>query len=191
MFNPLVGDAIQGTIEAVGQAAGVRFTVNITNLPSQAEYGPFNWHIHTLPVPTDGNCTATMGHLDPQNVGELYMCDPAAPASCQVGDLAGKHGGKIATPDSFTTSFVDAFLSTDEGAPAFFGGLAFVLHTRNTTRITCANFERVGGAGNGTGGGNATASPTSTVGLPESTGAATPMAVGFGAMVAGLFVALL
>jgi hypothetical protein len=190
-FNPLVGDAVQGTVEAVGQAGGVRFTVSLSNLPSQAEYGPFNWHIHTLPVPADGHCTATMGHLDPQNVGELYMCDPATPAACQVGDLAGKHGGKIMTEDDFSTSFVDAYLSTQDGSPAFFGGLAFVLHTGNTSRITCANFERVGGAGNGTNGGNGTGSPTSTAGVPEYTGAAASVMAGFGAVAVGLLAALL
>ncbi|KAJ4329544.1 hypothetical protein N0V95_010197, partial [Ascochyta clinopodiicola] len=112
MFNPLVGDPIQGTVVAVGGPAGVEFTLNITNLPDQAAYGPFAWHIHALPVPGDGNCTATAGHLDPQNAGELYMCNTAAPANCQVGDLAGKHGGKIAAPGSFSTMFVDGFLST-------------------------------------------------------------------------------
>lgn len=191
MFNPLVGDTVQGTIEAVGTAEGVQFTINITNLPEQTAYGPFNWHIHTLPVPDDGNCTATMGHLDPQNAGELYMCNTAAPENCQVGDLAGKHGGKIMTEGNFSTSFVDNFLSTEKGSPAFFGGLGFVLHTGNTTRITCANFEAQGNntAGNGTSGGNATA--TSTGGAPEFTGAADKLTAGVAALVAGFAIALL
>ena len=180
MFNSLVGSPIQGTVTAVGTTDGVEFTVNITNLPSQAQYGPFPWHIHAMPVPTDGNCTATMGHLDPQNGGELYMCNTAAPETCQVGDLAGKHGGKITTEGSFSTSFVDPFLSTEQGSPAFFGGLAFVIHTGNTSRITCANFEAQDG-GNGTGAGNATATATSTstAGAPEFTGAAGRLAAGF------------
>jgi hypothetical protein len=191
MFNPLVGTTVQGTVMAVGTTDGVQFMVNITNLPAQAAYGPFNWHIHTLPVPDDGNCTATMGHLDPQNAGELYMCNTAAPANCQVGDLAGKHGGKIMTEGKFSTSFVDNFLSTEKGSPAYFGGLAFVLHTGNTTRITCANFEAQGNGttGNGTSGGNATA--TSTGGVPEFTGAAGKLSAGVAAIAAGFAVALL
>ena len=189
MFNPLVGDAVQGTIVAVGTAEGVQFTVNLTNLPSQAAYGPFPWHIHTMPVPSDGNCTATMGHLDPQDGGELYMCNTAAPQNCQVGDLAGKHGGKITTEGNFSTSFVDSFLSTVEGSPAFFGGLAFVLHTGNTTRITCANFEAKAGSGNGTAGGNATATSTSV--SPEFTGAAAKVAAGVAASVVGFAVVLM
>jgi hypothetical protein len=85
MFDPYVGTMIQGSIEAVGTDSGVQFTVNITGLPDQAQYGPFPWHIHTLPVPADGNCTATLGHLDPTNRGEYYMCDASAPETCQVG----------------------------------------------------------------------------------------------------------
>ncbi|KAF9700309.1 hypothetical protein EKO04_001937 [Ascochyta lentis] len=191
MFNPLVGDTVQGTITAIGTSSGVNFTVDISNLPSQAAYGPFNWHIHTLPVPSDGNCTATMGHLDPQNIGELYMCNTAAPATCQVGDLAGKHGGKISTPANFSTQFIDPFLTTQQGSPAFFGGLAFVLHTANTTRFTCANFvlQGNGTAGNGTSG-NFTS--TSTAGMPESTGGAARMtAGGVAVVVAGVVAALL
>jgi hypothetical protein len=82
-------------------------------------------------------------------------------------------------------------LSTREGSPAFFGGLAFVLHTGNTSRITCANFELVGGEANGTAGGNETASSTGSAGLPEYTGAAATVMAGFGAVAVGLLAALL
>lgn len=191
-YNPFVDSTVSGSIQAVGGPQGVSFSVNLTNLPSQAQYGPFAWHIHALPVPSDGNCTATLGHLDPTNRGELVMCDAALPATCQVGDLAGKHGGKITTNGSFATSFVDPYLSVQMGSPGFFGGLAFVLHTGNTTRITCANFEMVGG--NATGGANATTSmPSSTGSVPSQyTGAASnPVGGGVVALVGGLFAALM
>lgn len=84
MFDPYVGTVIRGSVQAVGTDSGVQFTVNLTGLPDQAQYGPFPWHIHALPVPADGNCTATLGHLDPTNRGEYYMCDAAAPETCQV-----------------------------------------------------------------------------------------------------------
>jgi hypothetical protein len=141
MFNNLVGTNVTGYIEGVGSSAGVRFTVNLQNLPSQPQYGPFNWHIHTLPVPANGNCTATMGHLDPTNRGELIMCDASAPETCQAGDLAGKHGGKIMTPNTFTTSFVEPYLTTAQGSPFSFAGLSFVLHSSNTTRLTVRRVE--------------------------------------------------
>ena len=55
------------------------------------------YHIHQLPVPSDGNCTGTMAHLDPTQRGELHACEAAAPQTCQAGDLAGKHGNITAT----------------------------------------------------------------------------------------------
>ncbi|USP82011.1 hypothetical protein yc1106_09285 [Curvularia clavata] len=193
-YNPYVNSTVSGSIEAAGSAQGVQFTVNLTNLPDQSQFGPFAWHIHALPVPSDGNCTATMGHLDPTNRGELYMCDATQPQTCQVGDLAGKHGGKITTQGNFSTQFVDPYLSVEQGSPGFFGGLAFVLHTGNTTRITCANFELVQG-GNGTGGGNGStgASPSSTQsgGAPEYTGAARKIEGGAMALAIGLFAAVM
>ena len=85
MFDPYVDTVIRGSVEAVGTDAGVQFIVNLTGLPNQARYGPFPWHIHALPVPGDGNCTATLGHLDSTNRGEYYMCDASAPETCQVG----------------------------------------------------------------------------------------------------------
>lgn len=185
-YNPFVDSIVSGSIQAVGGPQGVSFTVNLTNLPSQAQYGPFNWHIHALPVPDNGNCTATMGHLDPTNRGELVMCDPSQPATCQVGDLAGKHGGKIMTNGSFATSFVDPYLSVQMESPGFFGGLAFVLHTGNTTRITCANFEAVNG--------NATASvpsPTGSGTMPEFTGAAGKLEGSIAVLVGGVVAALM
>ncbi|KAJ4362504.1 Cell surface superoxide dismutase [Cu-Zn] 4 [Neocucurbitaria cava] len=193
MFNPLVGTVVQGSLMAVGGPSGVTFTVNITNLPPQAQYGPFNWHIHTLAVPADGNCTATLGHLDPTNRGELYMCDASMPATCQVGDLAGKHGGKIMTEGSFSTSFVDPYLSVVNGSAGFFGGLGFVLHSANTTRITCANFEMMGASGGGNASGTMSMMPSSTGtgAMPQYTGGVARVgAAGVGA-VGGAVVALL
>jgi hypothetical protein len=50
------------------------------------------YHIHDQPVPANGNCTATLAHLDPYQRGEDPLCDASAPQTCQVGDLSGKHG---------------------------------------------------------------------------------------------------
>lgn len=179
MFDPLVGTVVQGTVQAVGGPNGTTFTVNLTNLPDQAKYGPFAWHIHTLPVPANGNCTATTGHLDPTNRGELYMCEVAKPETCQVGDLAGKHGGKITTANTFTTTFVDPYLSTVPGTPGFFGGLGFVLHSMNTTRLTCANFVQVGGMNAS---GTAMMPSSTTSPMPAFTGVADTLSVGLGAV---------
>lgn len=47
MFNDLVGTTISGYIQGVGSPDGVRFTINLSGLPSQSQYGPFNWQAST------------------------------------------------------------------------------------------------------------------------------------------------
>jgi len=188
-FDDGTGSTIMGSIVITSSQnqPGVVVTANFTGFPSESEYGPFVYHIHTLPVPANGNCSATMGHLDPTDRGEYYPCVPGAPATCQVGDLAGKHGN--ITGSSFTATYSDAFLSTTPGNPAFFGDKSIVIHTANTTRLTCANFMLVTGTNStGTGmapkassagNGSSAAMPASTV--QSFTGSAAK-ASGFGAM---------
>jgi hypothetical protein len=71
-----------------------------------------------------------------------------APETCQAGDLAGKHGNITGT--ELMTSYQELYLSTTPGSPYFFGDKSLVVHTSNTTRLTCANFVLVEGGGNGT-----------------------------------------
>lgn len=100
-----------------------------------------------MPVPADGDCTKTLGHLDPYIRGDKPPCDFNIPQSCQVGDLAGKYG-KITT-DPFEASYVDYFASTVDGLGSFFGNRSIVLHLANSTRITCANFVKASPGGSG------------------------------------------
>lgn len=160
-FDPYTGTVISGTVTArsSSNSSGVVFTFDLSGFPDVATYGPFGYHIHDLPVPDDGNCTATLGHLDPTNRGELYLCDTANPQSCQAGDLAGKHGMIMAT--TFGASYAELYLSTTPGSPYFFGNRSIVFHTNNATRLTCANFVSSSSAG------NTTATPTT--GLPVPT----------------------
>ncbi|OAA62625.1 cytosolic cu zn superoxide dismutase [Niveomyces insectorum RCEF 264] len=132
------GGNAKGSIwaEARPDGIGVVFKVNFSNLPKTG--GPFTYHIHANPVPADGNCTSTGGHLDPFGREDDPACNSKLKQTCQVGDLAGKHG-KI-TSDPFNATYLDLFASTAPGNPAFFGNLSFVLHYPNKTRISCANF---------------------------------------------------
>ncbi|KAK4239716.1 superoxide dismutase [Achaetomium macrosporum] len=148
------GGNIQGEVTAVASTdgRGVQFTLKLSNLPKFDE--PLPYHIHVDPVPSDGNCTKTLAHLDPFIRGETPVCDKSAPATCQVGDLSGKYGAIPTDQDVFETSYVDLYASTLEGIGAFFGNRSIVFHYPNKTRITCANFERVEGSGSGSGSGS-------------------------------------
>lgn len=143
---------------------GVDISVDFEGLPDALLYGPFVYHIHDKPVPANGDCTATLGHFDPQNAGEYYPCIVTAPENCQVGDLAGKYGAIYAST-SFATEYSDPFLSTMPGNVASVAGKSIVIHTANTTRITCANLYPV--SMNGT-------MPTGT--MPTGTAAPMPSA---------------
>ncbi|TVY89896.1 Cell surface Cu-only superoxide dismutase, partial [Lachnellula willkommii] len=129
---------IQGSVAATANpnGIGVSISVSFSNLPTSG--GPFLYHIHDVPVPADGNCTSTLGHLDPFIRGETPACDATLPQTCQVGDLAGKHG-KI-EQDPFIATYSEDFASTSQGLGSFFGNRSFVVHFANKTRITCANF---------------------------------------------------
>ena len=98
------------------------------------------YHLHVEPVPANGNCTATKAHLDQYVRGEDPACDPALPATCQDGDLSGKHGKPAAA--SYSQTYVDKYVSLQEGVGSFFGNRSIVFHYANKTRITCANFAR-------------------------------------------------
>lgn len=50
------------------------------------------YHVHLHPVPSDGNCADTAGHLDSYLRGDSPPCNSAAPQTCEVGDLSGKYG---------------------------------------------------------------------------------------------------
>ncbi|ETS87522.1 hypothetical protein PFICI_01350 [Pestalotiopsis fici W106-1] len=138
---------VQGsiTVKTGANGVGVDYVVSFSNLPKEG--GPFPYHIHQSAVPSNGNCTATLAHLDPFVRGEDPVCNAEFPQTCQVGDLSGKYG-KI-TSDPFEATFHDEFGSLNIGSNASIQDRSFVVHFANKTRITCANFA-VSGYGNGT-----------------------------------------
>ena len=90
-FPNSITNVIRGRVVASSPFGGaVNYAINIANLPQGA--GPFEYHIHELPVPSSGDCMGTGAHLDPFQRGEQPPCDPSQPQMCQVGDLSGKHG---------------------------------------------------------------------------------------------------
>ncbi|CAD0107312.1 unnamed protein product [Aureobasidium uvarum] len=138
---------------------------NVLALTSSDMGGPFLYHIHDYPVPSDGNCTSTGAHVDPFVRGEAPPCDASSPATCQVGDLSGKHGKP--TNMTFSATYVDQYVSTVPGDGAFMGNRSIVIHFANKTRIACANFMDYT---NGTAGANVS---TSTNGSSIASGSST------------------
>ncbi|KAK3495669.1 superoxide dismutase [Neurospora crassa] len=134
------GGNIKGKVVAKSGdgGVGVQFNVEVSGLP---EGGPFTYHIHAKPVPENGNCTATGAHFDPTERGEDPACDKSKPETCQIGDLAGKHGAIPAGNTTFSASYVDKYASLVEGSDAYFLDRSIVFHFPNKTRITCANFK--------------------------------------------------
>ncbi|ERS97959.1 cytosolic cu zn superoxide dismutase [Sporothrix schenckii 1099-18] len=122
--------------EAGPGGVGVTYHVNISHLPSTG--GPFMYHVHTHPVPPNGNCSGTLGHLDPFDRKDQPPCDPNLKETCQVGDLSGKYGN--ISLDPYTATYHDLYSSLDSSSESFIGNRSIVLHFANTTRITCANF---------------------------------------------------
>lgn len=133
------------------------------------------YHLHVDPVPADGNCTSTLGHLDPFGAGSDTPCDASAPESCEVGDLSGKHGK--AETDPFNAQYIDYYASMNENDASFFGNRSFVLHYANKTRLACANFEKIAApipSAYPTGNCSWPPAPTGTGGVPTSPGAPSP-----------------
>ncbi|KAK4186135.1 superoxide dismutase [Podospora australis] len=147
-FKPSYPDGgnIQGEITAVAAPGGkgVTFTVKLSNLPKEG--GPLPYHLHVAPVPSSGNCTQTLAHLDPWQRGQTPACNKALPETCEVGDLSGKHEGIPTGGDgTYENTYTEYYASTLEGLGAFFGNRSIVFHYPNSTRITCANFTKVEG----------------------------------------------
>lgn len=161
---------VRGSVAAVSaeDGVGVKFTVAISGLP--AEGGPFIYHLHEFPVPSDGNCTGTGAHLDPYKRGEVPICDASKPETCQVGDLSGKHGN--ITEQEWSQEYLDIYTATRPDSNAYFGNLSIVVHLSNKTRISCANFTQVSG-------GDDSGYPTSSMyGTGVSSGYALPTGSG-------------
>ncbi|KAG9078786.1 hypothetical protein FRC06_008171 [Ceratobasidium sp. 370] len=99
----------------------------LTNDPSLG--GPFPYHIHTNPIPADGNCTKAR-----------LVCDPAFPEYCQTGDLSGKHGklNGTSTGEIDTFGYSDAFVRFYPEELSLLGR-SIVIHSANKTRLACAN----------------------------------------------------
>lgn len=125
----------EGSIKFKATSEGeVQVNVKLHDLPEEG--GPFLYHVHERPVPANGSCDATLGHLNPYN-GSPNATEAAYK---EVGDLFGKHGN--ITKRSFKTSYVDPYLSLNKTDPAYIGNRSIVIHYANETRFACSNITR-------------------------------------------------
>jgi hypothetical protein len=105
------------------------------------------YRIHVDPVPPSGDCTATLGDLDPYERGDSPVCEASQPATCEVGDLSGKHGEMSPEADSgFQVAYLELYVSTEPGLNSFFGNRSIVIQAHNLTRLACANFKLADGS---------------------------------------------
>lgn len=117
----------------------VQVDVDLSNLPSVG--GPLLYHIHEAPVPSNGDCLATLAHFNPNN-GNATDCPSQGDNSlCELGDLSGKYGKIYST--SFQTSYVEPYLSLNLNNSYYFadGKRSITVHFANTSRIACANIK--------------------------------------------------
>ncbi|EFR01558.1 cu-Zn superoxide dismutase [Nannizzia gypsea CBS 118893] len=143
---------IRGTVSATAHSSGrgVVFEFDLTGFDE--ENGPFPYHIHVDPVPANGSCTATLDHLDPFGRGQKPPCDTPNPETCEPGDLSGKHGKiDVSGDEHFMAKYHELYVATQQGLGTFFGNRSIVIHAKNGTRLTCANFALVDHSGCSTG----------------------------------------
>ncbi|KAJ1939610.1 Superoxide dismutase [Linderina macrospora] len=130
---------ISAQVEFSQTAKGVSVKLTATGLKSGVLYP---YHIHVSPVPADGNCTATGGHLDPAKIkvaDKPYKCDAKDPAkTCELGDLASRHGNLTADASGkAAVSYVDSVLAFS-GADTILEH-SVVIHGADNARLACGN----------------------------------------------------
>ncbi|ODV84240.1 hypothetical protein CANARDRAFT_179210, partial [[Candida] arabinofermentans NRRL YB-2248] len=129
--------SVEGSVSFSANSNGaVEVSVDISGLPSEGY--PFLYHIHTHTVPSSGNCTAALGHFNPFNASTPCSKTDGVD-TCELGDLSGKW--ETFNTSSYSTSYVDPYLSLNTDSEAYIGNLSIVFHYHNTSRIACANLK--------------------------------------------------
>lgn len=159
------GKDIEGKIQFSAAANGTLLVkVDVSGLPEEG--GPFPYHIHELPVPADGNCTATKLHFNPFN----GTVNATTAAEDEIGNLAGKHGN-LETGDN-QVEYAELYGTLDPKDKSYIGGLSVVIHAKDNSRIACANITEVKAA-NGSNSSHGHGDKNGTVEDSNGAGAAT------------------
>ncbi|KAJ2825524.1 hypothetical protein IWW50_002811 [Coemansia erecta] len=115
---------------------GLELAISARGLDVGAEY-PF--HIHVSPVPSDGNCTATGGHLNPYNIPSSTKCSKDdALKTCELGDLAGIYGNLVGDDQGQCLMNINATELTFGGENTILDH-SIVIHNSNKDRVACSS----------------------------------------------------
>ncbi|KAJ2160371.1 Superoxide dismutase [Coemansia sp. RSA 552] len=134
---------ITATFRFIGDISGgkgLELAISASGLEVGVEYP---YHIHTKPVPEDGNCTATEGHLDPYGImsaaGDAYKCSPEDVAgTCELGDLAGIFGKLVGDAEGKCAGTFNAAELTFGGKNTILDH-SIVIHGGDGARLACGN----------------------------------------------------
>ncbi|KAJ1748466.1 hypothetical protein GGH19_003077 [Coemansia sp. RSA 1807] len=119
---------------------GLELAISASGLEKGGEY-PF--HIHVNNVPSNGNCTATGGHLDPFGIkaaaGDAYKCSADDISNtCELGDLAGIFGNLVGDDEGKCLKSVNATELTFGGKSTILDH-SIVIHNAKGDRVACSN----------------------------------------------------
>lgn len=128
-------EKIDGYVQFSSKNGSLTVDVDISGLPDSG--GPFLYHVHKFRVPANGSCLATGSHFNPYGGNE----NATVADQKEAGDLLGKHG--LIDGTSISTSYIEEYLSLNPESEAFFANLSVVVHFHNTTRLACANIDKV------------------------------------------------
>lgn len=129
------GSGVEGEVSFKGREdRSIEIGVDLKGFPKLG--GPFMYHVHEAPVPSDGNCTGAKAHLNPFGGNQ----SATNPEELEIGDLSGRYG--FLKGDS-CISYTDHYLSLNSKSQAYVGGLSVVIHLYDNTRIACANITQI------------------------------------------------
>ncbi|OLY82440.1 Cell surface superoxide dismutase [Cu-Zn] 6 [Smittium mucronatum] len=147
------GDQVSGEfifynkrVASDSNALQLQLDVTIKGMVPNSNY---YYHVHVLPVPANGSCTATLGHFDPTGNNKMdgkYKCDPKnITGTCEYGDLTGYEGAATVAKagDVYTASYGLQYLSLDSESANSIIGRSVVIHNSMDVRISCGNIITV------------------------------------------------
>ncbi|KAJ2491589.1 hypothetical protein IWW37_002156 [Coemansia sp. RSA 2050] len=138
----ITGNGVSGnfTFVPISGQTGLKVGITLSGLKPGTQY-PF--HIHVNLVPSNGNCTATGGHLDTYGIktaNGTYSCDKTKPlTTCEIGDLAGIAGNLVANSNGQATmTFNNPVITFGDNKTTILGH-SIVVHNPDNSRLACGN----------------------------------------------------